>query len=204
MRILIADPCPLVWAGIRNSLKELVPAEIVSETATPADLLESLSHCQADLLILDPAMTRTPAALLHSIRRMSPALKILICTARRDSSSVELVSRAGVDGYILKTESTASFRQAVRIVSQGGTWFSQRIVSILSELKSELPPPKLSSRETDVLRLLRRGLSNRDIANGLCLAEQTVCNHIRSIYGKLNLSNRIAAAIWASDHLLAG
>lgn len=203
MRILIADPQPLALAGMRATLEGLESAEIVAETTSQSGLVEGLLHFQADLLILDLALGSSAIALVRIARASCPNLRILICTARQDKSSIERITRAGVDGYVLKTESTASFRQAVRVLCQGRNWFSQKVVNTMFELRSCLPQPKLSRRETDVLRLLKQGLSNREIAAGLCLAEQTVCNYLRGIYEKLDINKRIAVALWARDHLVA-
>ena len=200
MKVMLADPQPLARVGMRAVLENVTGVEIVAETSTAADLPAKLDQFRPDLLVAELSLTGPrPEDWIRVARTLLPSLKILICTACRKPEVIERITSCGAEGYILKTEATATFAQAVRAVTQGDCWFSQEVLGKLLACKSDTLRPRLTRRETEVITLLKCGWSNRRIAECLCLAEQTICNHVRSIYDKLHLNNRIEVALWARD-----
>ncbi len=141
-----------------------------------------------------------------AVQRMYLQTNILAFSAYDDEAYVRGMLEAGAVGYLLKDETPERIIEAVRAVADGNGWFSPAIVAELATWvrREQQESPKLTSRESAVLRLLAKGKPNDCIAEELSIAERTVRFHLRNIYDKIGVHSRTKAVIWAIQHRLTG
>lgn len=203
IRILIADDHTIVREGLRTMLAPKVDFKLVGEAA---DGIEALSQCQAlqpDVILLDLIMPRKSGLeVIDDIQKSCPAAKILILTSFSEENKVVAAIRAGARGYILKDSSPQELVQAIRSVHSGDFWLfpgvAPKVVEkLLSPHSSKPAEVNLTEREIAVLKLIAEGFTNKEIANALGVVEGTIRFHINNILGKLHLTNRTQAALYA-------
>jgi len=211
IRVLVADDQELIREGIA-SLLGIQPGIAVVGTArdggTAAELAAALA---ADVVLMDvrmPGGDGTQAA--ARIRRELPGCQVVMLTTFDDEEYVVQALRAGAAGYLLKDLPAAELAAAVRLahagISQFGAQAAGRLAAAIARQDQPAPPrsdpadPVLTARETDVLRLVACGATNREIASHLFLSEGTVKNHLSRILTRLSLRDRTQAAIYAHDH----
>jgi DNA-binding NarL/FixJ family response regulator len=201
-RILIVDDCTL-------DRENLAATFVVNGTAVPSvawnlpSLVAALEG-PAPSVILISIGTRDNLMLLQAALRMSPQARVIVLgVSEEDESDIVACAEAGVAGYHMRTESLDDLLELIRRVAAGESVCSPRVSAILLKRLSVLaaqrqPPPTkelvLTARETQILRMLEMGLSNRDIAARLCIAVHTVKNHVHSLLRKLGVSTRAEAA----------
>jgi two-component system NarL family response regulator len=147
---------------------------------------------------------------IEATRRLAesmPTMKILMLTVSDEEDDLYEAIKAGATGYLLKEISIEEVADAVRAVMQGQTLISPSMASKLimefnnlakrADEKQQVPAPRLTDRELEVLKLVAKGLTNRDIADALYISENTVKNHVRNILEKLHLHSRMEAVIYA-------
>ena len=218
IRVLVADDQELIREGIA-SLLGIQPGIAVVGTArdggTAAELAAALA---ADVVLMDvrmPGGDGTEAT--ARIRRELPGCQVVMLTTFDDEEYVVQALRAGASGYLLKDLPAAELAAAVRLAHAGIAQFGAQAVgrlaaAIARQSQPETgapdgavpvqpgPPGQLTAREADVLRLVARGATNREIASRLFLSEGTVKNHLSRILTRLGLRDRTQAAIYAHDH----
>jgi two-component system NarL family response regulator len=143
----------------------------------------------------------------RTIRTVTPSARILMLTVSDEEEDLYEAVKAGANGYLLKEISVEEVADAIRAVVQGQSLISPSMASkLLTEFNSlvrraeerpQVPPPELTGRELEVLKLVARGMSNRDIADSLYISENTVKNHVHNILDKLHLHSRMQAVIYA-------
>jgi DNA-binding NarL/FixJ family response regulator len=143
----------------------------------------------------------------RQIRELLPAIKILILTVSDDQDDLFEAVKAGANGYLLKEISVEEVAEAIRAVMKGQSLIPPSMASkLLNEFTSlarraaqqeQLPTPVLTTRELEVLRLVAKGMSNKDVAEELFISENTVKNHVRNILEKLHLHSRMEAVMYA-------
>lgn len=216
IRVLIVDDHAVVRQGLRTFIDLQDDMAVVGEGATGAEAIELVGRLQPDIVLLDLVMPEMDgvAATPHILARC-PRSRVLILTSFGEDDKVFPAIRAGAQGYLLKDIHPTHLVQAIREAHQGKTQLhpdiAQKLMSAVaaaatSDLAAEespaspLPAGDLTEREVEVLRLIARGLSNRDIAEKMIISEKTVKTHVSNILGKLNLADRTQAAIWAIKH----
>ena len=201
-RVLLADDHALVRAGIRNALEDLDHLQIVGEVGDGPSLLQALIALQPDLVLIDVTMPDfEPIATIRQIRRVYPDMRILVVSAYDDDIYVQGLLREGVDGYHLKDQPLGDLRLAVDRVLAGERWISSSLVDKL--VRSDEPARasvQLSGRQSDLLRLLAKGLDNRAMAANLGLSVKTIETHLTRLYRQLNVQSRLEAANYAHQH----
>jgi DNA-binding NarL/FixJ family response regulator len=201
VRALLADDHAVVRAGIRNALQELPDLEIVAEVGDGPSLLTALDQTVPDCLLIDVTMPDfEPLATIRRIREQYPGMKVLVVSAYDDDVYVQGLLAAGVDGYHLKDQPLSDLRLAVERVLAGERWVSSPLIDKLLTVSEPCSPSSaLTSRQREILRLLRQGLDNQTIARQIGLSVKTIENHLTRIYRQLGVHSRLEAVHYVTE-----
>lgn len=210
MRIIICDDQAIIRDGLELLLKLERDIEIVGLAQDGAEAVDLSAAKSPDLVLMDlkmPGINGVEAT--RRIRAQNPGIKVLVLTTYDDDEWVFDAIRAGASGYLLKDTPREKVVEAIRGTVAGKSFVDPAVAGkVLDQVAHEQIKPstgitdKLSEREVDVLRLLARGLSNKDIASQLHLSEGTVRNHVSTIFVKLDVTDRTQAAIIGIQHRL--
>ena len=203
IRIAIVDDHPLFREGVTRSLSEIGGFEIVGEGATAQDAERIASTMQPDILLLDISMPGGVLSAVASILAAHPAQRIVMLTVSEANADVTTALNAGVQGYILKGVGSRALADILRNVAGGESYLSPMLSArLLSDLQSPQSTNgaadrlrQLTERQTEILRLVAEGLSNKEVALRLELQEKTVKHHMTGVLSKLNVRNRTEAAL---------
>ncbi len=203
IRILIVDDHIVVRKGIRALLATESGLDVIGEAENGSQAVEMYDELTPDLLLLDllmPKMTGIQA--IKKIREKHPDAKILVLTSFAADDQVFPAIKAGALGYLLKDTDPEDLVNAINQVYQGESFLSPAIArKVLEEVFQSsgkpLSPDPLTKREIEVLQVLAKGKSNRDIASVLSISETTVRTHVSNILSKLHLASRTEAALYA-------
>lgn len=208
IRVVIADSHDLFRQGLSSLLTRQSDIEIVGEARDGDEVHRLMQTLKPDVLLMEIYMKGVEGlpAVLQTMADY-PNTTVAILTSSEDDNDVLSAVKLGVKGYILKNSSLEELVQAIQALSQGGAYFSSSMFTkVLQEFthlarRRDLQEAKgidaLTEREKDVLRLVARGATNRDIAEALVITENTVKVHLRNILDKLQLRNRQQAAAYA-------
>ena len=211
IQIIIVDDHPLIKEGLKQILSFYPDIEIVSEGSNGSEAISIVSETSCDILLLDinmPVMSGLDA--LKIIRQTNPYLKVLLLTVENDFGTLREAIDLKVNGYILKESAGSTLTDAIRHVYSGGNYIDQtltkHVFNIINEpsvakestSKPEMPDPfsLLTEREKEILSYISKGCSNKEIASKLFLSEKTIRNTITSIFKKINVKDRVQAAIY--------
>src|SRR5438445_2944435 len=199
IRILIADDHEVVRQGLRVSLGVDPSLEVVGEAADGAEAVRLAQRLHPDVVLMDLRMPEMDGiAATELIRRELPDTEVVALTSVLEDASVVGAVRAGAIGYLLKDTRAPELRRAIKAAAAGQVQLSLSAAArLMWEVKTPERPEALSERELDVLRLLARGLANKEISRDLGIAEKTVKTHVSSILGKLGVQSRTQAALYA-------
>ena len=203
IRVLVADDQAIVRKGIRALLAQVAGIAVVGEAANGAEAVAQAQALEPDVTLMDLAMPVMDG--IEAIRRITARrseARILVLTSFLGDDKVFPAIKAGATGYLLKDSEPADLIRAIEQVSRGEPSLHPSIaLQLLNELRRPAqqtrPPNALTAREVDVLRLVARGLSNREIAAQLTTSEATIKTHVSSILSKLHLANRVQATLYA-------
>jgi DNA-binding NarL/FixJ family response regulator len=211
MKIVVCDDQALIRDGLEMLLNLERDIEVVGLAQDGAEGVELTARHQPDLVLMDlkmPGMNGIEAT--RQIHARFPAIKVLVLTTYDDDEWVFDAIRAGAAGYLLKDTPREEVIQAVRGTVAGKSFVDPSVAGKRLPLgaghqtqPATLITDKLTSRETEVLRLLARGFTNADIASHLHLSEGTVRNYVSTIFAKLDVPDRTQAAVIAIQHGLA-
>ena len=206
--VLIVDDHAVVRQGLRTLLELHEEIEVVGEAVNGLEAVEQASQLLPDVVLMDlqmPEMDGVEAT--RRIRSLSPTTKVIILTSFAEDDNVFPSIKAGAHGYLLKNVSPPDLIKAIQAAHRGEVQLdpeiAKRLMDEISARPSKPAADDLTERELDVLRLIARGLKNRDIASELVLSEKTVKTHVSNILSKLHLSDRTQAAIYALREGLA-
>jgi two-component system, NarL family, response regulator LiaR len=199
IRILIADDHEVVRNGLRVTLGVDPELEVVGEAADGAEAVRMANRLRPDVVLMDLLMAELDGiAATEVIRRELPDTEVIALTSVLEDASVVGAVKAGAIGYLLKDTRGPELRRAIKAAAAGQVQLSPSAAArLMREVKAPERPEALSERELDVLRLLARGLANKEISRDLGIAEKTVKTHVSSILGKLGVQSRTQAALYA-------
>lgn len=195
IRVAIADDHLVFRLGIRSLLSAESGVVVVGEAATSDRAIELYREMLPDVLLLDLRLPRGGGIeVVERVRAFAPEARILILTSYEVEEEIFRVLRAGARGYALKDIDRDKLLEALRSVHEGKSWL---VPSIAARMRERAQRPQLTEREADVLRLIGRGLTNREVASVLHIAESTVKNHMNNLMAKLDVSDRTEAVSYA-------
>ncbi|WP_261565277.1 response regulator [Frankia gtarii] len=208
IRVLIVDDHALFRRGLEMVLGQEVDIEVVGEAADGSEAVIMAKEMAPDIVLMDVRMPRRGGIdATSAIKESVPSAKIVMLTISDEEADLYDAIKAGAMGYLLKEISIDEVAADIRAVYGGQSLISPSMASkLLSEFaamiknkddRPQLPTPRLTDREMEVLRLVAKGMNNRDIAKQLYISENTVKNHIRNILEKLQLHSRMEAVVYA-------
>lgn len=198
IRVLVADDHAVVRAGIVALLAAEPGIEVVGEAVDGEDAVEQALALRPDLVVMDVRMPRlTGDAATAAIRAQADEVRVLVLTTYESDASILSAIEAGASGYLLKAAPADELIAGVRSVAAGEVALSPAIAAQLVARMREPAPATLTPRETEVLRLVAEGLSNREIGERLFLGESTVKTHLLRTFEKLGVNDRTRAVTLA-------
>lgn len=205
IRVVICDDQDVVREGLRAIIGTATGIEVVGLAGNGAQAIEIVGRTLPDVVLMDlnmPGVTGVQAT--HTIRQRFPSVRVLVLSTYDADEWVFDAIRAGASGYLLKDTPRAELLEAILGTAVGKTFVGTAVAGKLFAhiATPDVAPPTsigdaLSERERDVLRLLARGLSNKDIAAQLFLSQGTVRNHVSAVFEKLGVADRTQAALLA-------
>ena len=207
-RVLLVDDHALFRRGLEMVLGQEEDIAVVGEAGDGSEALALARELTPDIVLMDIRMPRRGGIeACTAIKDVVPSTKIIMLTISDEEADLYEAIRAGASGYLLKEISIDEVATAIRAVAGGQSLISPSMASkLLTEFASmikrgdgrqQVPAPRLTDRELEVLKLVARGLNNRDIAKELYISENTVKNHVRNILEKLQLHSRMEAVVYA-------
>ncbi len=199
IRILVADDHGIVRQGLRMYLQLDAELQVVGEASNGKEAVEQALRLRPDVVLMDilmPVMDGLEAT--AAIRRALPDTEVVALTSVLDEAVIHQAIRAGAIGYLLKDTGSDELCRAIHAAVAGQVQISRQAALRMAAGPDEAPRlESLTEREMDVLRLLARGRSNKEIAVSLGIAEKTVKAHVGSLLGKLGAASRTQAALLA-------
>ena len=202
IRILVVDDHPLLREGVCSTLESVQEFEVIGQGASFDEAVAMAQDLLPEIVLMDVSMPGGGVNAARTIHEKHPQIKISMLTVCEDESDVMSALQAGAKGYILKGVGGKELIKTVRKVSTGESYITPSLAtSILLQKQSQHadkqtgPLDKLNPRETTILKAVGRGLTNRQIADELFLSEKTIKHYMTSILQKLEVRNRVEAAL---------
>ena len=195
IRILIVDDHPVVRAGLVSMLGTQAELDVIGAATDGAEALAMVEEHRPDLLLLDlrmPGMTGVDTLL--ALKAAARTVRVIILTNYETDEDIYRAVQAGAQGYLLKTTSLREMVEAIRTVHSGKRYIPSHIASRLAE---RMVRTDLTARELEILKLLSKGPTNKQIGHALGISDNTVRNHVLRIIEKLEVSDRTEAATTA-------
>jgi DNA-binding NarL/FixJ family response regulator len=206
VRIVVADDHPLFRGGVVRTLDEHGGFEILAEVGTASEAIAETARLLPDVVLLDISMPGSGLAAAAEIGRQSPAVGMVMLTVSEADDDVLAALKAGARGYVLKGAGAEELVRVLLSVADGASYVSPalaaRVLAAMQDRRSALesdPAEDLSRREEAILRLVATGLSNKEIGRELDLQEKTIKHYMTNILQKLQVRNRVEAALKARE-----
>jgi DNA-binding NarL/FixJ family response regulator len=212
IRVVVADDHPVVREGLRSFLSSRPGLEVVGEAGSADEVVAAVDDLRPDVVLVDLMMPGGGIEAIGRVRALADTdgfgdpPRLLVLTSFVGDDQVLPALRAGASGYLLKDVDPSDLEAAVRTVHRGGSVLGPAVAPRVLDRATSAGPAvddrlaELTPRERDVLGLLGQGMSNRQIADALYVAEKTVKTHMSSILTKLRVHDRTQAALYAARH----
>jgi DNA-binding NarL/FixJ family response regulator len=206
IKVVLADDQPLVRTGLRMILSAEADIQVVAEASNGAEAIESVAKFRPDVVLMDvrmPVLDGIEAT--RAVTEVEAPPRVLVLTTFDQDEVVYSALRAGASGFLLKDAPEERLTTAIRVVAEGGSLFAPAVTTRLIEEFARRQPVPLGStegltlRESEVLRMVARGLSNAEVAVQLFVTENTVKTHVAHILMKLGLRDRVQAVVFAYE-----
>jgi DNA-binding NarL/FixJ family response regulator len=208
IKVMLVDDQNLVRKGVRSLLELSAEIEVVAEAADGAEAIRTIPEVNPDVVLLDMRMPGLSGLdVLRDLAGKGTLPPTIILTTFDDDELVLAGIQSGARGYLLKDVALADLVNAIKTVAEGGSIVkpavTQRLLKGLEHLQNQFSsldqPDPLTERETEILRLMAGGYSNKEIANSLGVAEGTVKNHVSNILSKMGVRDRTRAVLKAFE-----
>jgi DNA-binding NarL/FixJ family response regulator len=206
IRVVVADDHAMFREMLRIALPRNGDLEVAGEAEDGRELVTVVDRVRPDVVLLDYKMphVRSFSALVEQIRSKHPHVEVVVLSGFGNVEVAEEAAAGGARGYVLKSTRLAAVADAVRTVAQGGVWIDPHLERKIFEIFQRQTTAAtggedglagLTRREREVLSCVAEGISNQEIAHKLCISEQTVKTHLTRIFAKLDVKNRLGAAL---------
>jgi DNA-binding NarL/FixJ family response regulator len=207
INIFIVDDHQIVIDGLRSLLTGVHDFNIVGYTTNPSEAMAAMAQVQPDILLTDVMMPGlTGQQLAKQVRKAFPDIKILALSMSGQGDIVdEMINDADINGYVLKNIGKEELQKAIRKIAAGGIYFSEEVLKELekqSNLRKENEAAQLTQREIEIIRLIEKELSNKEIAEALFISERTVETHRKNIFRKTHTNSVLGLVKYAYEHRL--
>ena len=213
IRVMVVDDHPMWRDAVARDLTE-AGYDVVASAADGAQALRIAGATRPDVVVLDlqlPDMSGVEVT--RGLRAAHPAVRVLVLSASGEQQDVLDAVKAGAAGYLLKSAARPEFLDAVRRTADGDAVFTPGLAALVlgefrrlaaAPARDSADAPRLTERETEILRMIATGRSYKQIATRLVLSPRTVQNHVQNTLSKLHLHNRVELVRYAIEHGLAG
>ncbi len=207
IRIALVDDHPLFREGVQRSLEEAGDFVIVGQGGSAADAIRLVQDHRPDMALIDISMPGGGIVAAQKICAHAPDLKVVMLTVSESGDDIMAALKAGAHGYVLKGVGSVELAEVLRGISNGESYVSPSLaarlwVELRDRPEASGPSELLSAltiREDEILRLVAKGMSNKQVAIALDIQEKTVKHHMTSILNKLKVRNRTEAALLLRD-----
>lgn len=208
VRVMVVDDHPIWRDGVARDLTER-GFQVVATVADGATALRIAPATRPDVVLMDLRFATgglSGAETTGRLLEMHPDIRVLVLSASVDQADVLTAVKAGASGYLVKSASAEELAKAVRRTAEGDAVFAPGLAGVVLDeyrriaVDPQPDPPRLTDRETEVLRLVAKGLTSRQIADRLVISHRTVENHVQSTLRKLHLHNRVELTRYAIEH----
>ena len=214
IRVLIADDHPVFRQGLLSIFRHETEFKVIGEATDGRQALDLTQKLNPDILLLDLIMPHlTGLETLRELSGSSTPVRTIVLTASIEKEQIAQALQLGARGILLKDASTDVLLKGIRTVMNGQFWVGQdKVTDLVEILRSYMPDSDerkadrktfgLTARELDVVAAIVSGFTNREIAQKFSISEQTVKHHLRNIFDKVGVSNRLELALFAINHQL--
>jgi DNA-binding NarL/FixJ family response regulator len=205
IRVLIVDDHEMVRIGLKAILQAEPDLQVVGETGAGAEVAQLVAARSPDLVLLDARLPDTSGPeVCRQLRRSRPEIPVIILSSYTDDELVEECVQAGARGYVVKDIERFSLSESIRAVHGGQAVLAPQVAGRILDRVRDRPlltggASVLNRSQVAILRLVRRGYSNREIAAEVHLSENTVKTHLQDVFRKLGARNRVEAAMLAAE-----
>ena len=201
IRLMIVDDHSIVRQGLRAIIRVSPGLELAGEAGGGREAIELAATQHPDVILMDLVMPETDGvAAIAAIKRAQPGVRVIALTTFADADLVLGAVQAGADGYLLKDVDVQELARAIHTVHSGQPYLHPEATRHLLQATSRpgQPAERLTGREQEVLALVARGQTNRQIADALKISEKTVSVHVSNVLSKLGMASRTQAALYAA------
>lgn len=200
--VLLVDDHPTVRAGLATLVDATSDLRVVGQVGSGADAAGAAAEHQPDVVLMDLSMPGVDGVeATRRVLEVLPDTRVVVLTSFSDRDRVDAALAAGAIGFQLKDGEPDELLNAIRSAARGHAPIDARVAAVLLPGVRGASGPGLSAREEQVLRLVTKGLANKQIARALGISERTVKAHLGRVFREIGVADRTSAALWARDHL---